>query len=92
VKKAKPAVDPEQAVFERLAALEPSDPNGAIAGYLALAKRSRKWADNAMYAAARVAHDRRDTRAKTLLETYLARFPRGANAALARQLLEDLRH
>jgi hypothetical protein len=87
---AAPQVDRDGAEYDRLAALEASSPAAALTGYLALARRTGRWADPALFAAARLAVDRRDARAETLLGIYLQRFPRGANAADARQLLARL--
>jgi hypothetical protein len=94
--KAEPKPKPEvkvdaRARFERLAAMEARDPAGAIAGYLALASGTDAWAELSLFAAARLAHDRRDGRAKGLLERYLAKYPRGANADDARELLAALK-
>jgi hypothetical protein len=83
---AAPEVDRDGAEYDRLAALEPASPTAAIAGYLALARRTGRWADPALFAAARLAADRHEPRAETLLGMYLQRFPTGANAADARQL------
>ena len=89
--KADPAADPaaDRALFERMASLERTDPKQAIDGYLKLSKRS-EWAEVALYAAGRVAHDRGDPRARTLLTIYLKRFPRGVNVQDARHLLSLL--
>jgi hypothetical protein len=84
---ATPAIDRERADYDRLAALEPSSPEAALAGYLALARGDTAWAAPALYAAARLAVDRDDPRAHALLARYLSQFPGGANAADARQLL-----
>ena len=83
--------DRDRAEYDRLAALEASSPDAALAGYRALAKHTSRWADPALFAAARLAVDRHDPNAKTLLGIYLTRFPGGANAADARQLLAHLR-
>jgi len=85
-----PLQDP-RATFERLSALEATDPSAAIAGYVTLANGSDRWAELALYAAGRIATDRRDARARSLLDTYLRRFPRGANADDARELLGHLK-
>lgn len=84
---AAPQVDRDGAEYDRLAALEASSPGAALTGYLALARGTSRWADPALFAAARLAVDRHDARAGTLLDIYLQRFPGGANAADARQLL-----
>lgn len=88
-KKAKPTVS-ERERYEQLAALEVRDPKAALAGYLELAKGTSSWAEVSLFAAARLAGDRRDPRAAALLKKYLTRFPHGANAADARELLEHL--
>jgi hypothetical protein len=80
-------VDRDRAEYDRLAALEPRSPDAALAGYLTLARGTSRWADPALFAAARLAVDRHDRRAETLLGIYLERFPGGANATDARQLL-----
>jgi hypothetical protein len=80
-------VDRDRAEYDRLAALEPRSPDAALAGYLTLARGTSRWADPALFAAARLAVDRHDRRAETLLGIYLQRFPGGANATDARQLL-----
>lgn len=85
-------VDRDRAEYDRLAALEARSPETALAGYMVLAKGSSRWADPALFAAARLAADRHDRRAETLLGMYLTRFPGGANAADARQLLAHLRN
>lgn len=87
-----PTVAPvdDQREFERLAALEPKDPAAAIAGYLAISRGSSAWAGNALFAAGRLAADRKDPRAKTFLQIYLRRFPNGSNAADARTLLDSI--
>jgi hypothetical protein len=83
--------DRERAEYERLAALEPIHPDAARDGYLALARGTSRWADLSLFAAARLAVDRHDRRAETLLRIYLQRFPSGANAADAKQLLAHLK-
>lgn len=77
--------------YAELARLEASSPDAAMAGYLALAKGSGRWAPVALYAAGRLAADRHETRAATFLDIYLRRFPHGANADDARQLLGRLK-
>jgi len=78
----------EQAEFERLTALEAKNPDAAIAGYVAMSRGTSAWASNALFAAARLAADRKDPRARTYLQTYLRRFPEGNNAADAKSLLD----
>ncbi|MDQ3335616.1 MAG: FecR family protein [Myxococcota bacterium] len=85
------ADDDEQAKYWRAVALEARDPGTALASYLELARGTSTWARNSLYAAARLSADRGETRAKTLLDMYLRRFPRGANAADARKLLDRLK-
>lgn len=84
-------IDPDRTEYARLATLEPKDPAAALAGYLTLARGTSRWADLALYAAARLAADRHDRRAEALLGIYLQRFPDGANATDARQLLARLK-
>ena len=76
----------------RYTALEVKDPSAAFAGYLDLARGTDTWAANSLYSAGRLAVDRGEAeRANTLLHAYLRRFPRGANATDARQLLDRLK-
>jgi hypothetical protein len=82
--------DLDREKFERLAVLEKKNPRAAMTGYLELSKDSGKWAANALYAAGRLAADRKDPRAATLLKVYLRRFPAGANVEDARALLVRL--
>ena len=59
--------------------------------YRDLSRGRDAWAGNALYALGRLAHDRGDlARARRALTDYLRRFPRGANAADARALLDTL--
>lgn len=81
----------DRSEYDRLAALEPRSPDAALAGYLALARGTSRWAAPALFAAGRLAHDRGDRRAESLLTLYLQRFPDGANAVDARELLNRLR-
>jgi len=87
---AKPPAD-EASEFDRLTSLEARDPKSALAGYLALSKGNTKWSAVALYAAGRLSADRKDPRAATFLDIYLRRFPRGANAADARDLLNRVK-
>jgi transmembrane sensor len=82
--------DHDRIEYDRLAALEAASPDAALTGYLALARGASRWADPALFAAARLAVDRHDRRAETLLGIYLQRFPAGANATDAKQLLARL--
>ena len=85
-----PSPDPK-AQFAAAAALEASAPARAQQAYLALADDHGPWAGPALYAAARLAHDRHDgALARQLLDRYLTRFPHGRNALDARALLERL--
>ena len=85
------ANDRDALKYAELARLEASAPDSAMAGYLSLSKGSGRWAQVALYAAGRLAADRREARATTFLEIYLHRFPHGANADDARQLLARLK-
>ncbi|HET9987721.1 MAG TPA: FecR family protein [Kofleriaceae bacterium] len=85
------STDRDATKYAELARLEASAPNAAMAGYLALSKGSGRWAQVALYAAGRLAADRGEARAMTFLEIYLRRFPHGANADDARQLLTRLK-
>lgn len=74
--------------FETAASLEKSDPARAIATYDRLAKGTGPWAENALFAEARLENDRGNRDAsKALLDRYLARYPNGTNAEDARELL-----
>lgn len=86
----KPRVD-DQARFEQLSVLEKKDPQAAITGYLEIAQRGSKWAPIALFAAARLAADRKDPRAEQLLTSYLKRFPKHANADDALELLARIK-
>lgn len=89
---ATPAAGPDldHAKFDRLVGLEQTNPRAAMTGYLELSQAGGKWAANALFAAGRLAADRGDARARTLLEVYLRRFPAGANVDDARALLARL--
>jgi len=81
-----------QAQFEEAARLERTDPAQASALYRALAAGSGSWAQNALFASGRLEAARGNPgEARRLLEQYLARFPKGANADDARAVLERLR-
>jgi transmembrane sensor len=84
-------LDRERTEYDRLATLEPKAPDAALAGYMTLARGTSRWADLALFAAARLAADRHDRRAETLLGIYLQRFPTGANATDAKNLLTRLK-
>jgi hypothetical protein len=78
--------------FEAAARLEASQPARAIELYRQVAASGSAWAPNALYALARLDADRGDAaEARRLLQEYLLRYPRGANAQDARELLDRLR-
>jgi hypothetical protein len=77
--------------YERMAALEARDPASAIEGYLEIARTLNPWAEISLYAAGRLSADRGEPRAKTLLEMYVTRFPRGRNVRDVRILLDRLK-
>ena len=83
--------DSDRAKYDRLVAMEQKDPTAALSGYLELSQGDSKWAGVALFAAGRLAADRQDRRAVTLLDIYLRRFPNGANADDARNLLARLK-
>lgn len=77
--------------YEAAAAAESSRPEEALAAYRALAADRGAWADNALFAQASLELKLgRRAAARRSLTGYLARYPRGANAALARTLLDGL--
>jgi hypothetical protein len=81
-----------QHAYEAAAGSEASDPDGAMAAYRRLASSGGPWAPTAQFAAGRLASDRgRSAEAKKLLEDYLVRYPRGANAEDARRILARVR-
>lgn len=82
---------PTEADYQAIAQQEPTAPAAALHGYLELARGQGHWAEVALYAAARLATDQHDGRAQALLAIYLHRFPSGANATDARQLLTRLK-
>jgi hypothetical protein len=86
-----PTAERERASYERLVAIEVTDPVAALTGYIALAKGTSRWAEVALFAAGRLAADRKDPRAANLLTTYMRRFPSGANVDDARELLARLK-
>jgi hypothetical protein len=74
--------------FESAAGLESTEPAAALAIYEDLARDDGAWGANALFAAGRLEADRGAREdARHLLQQYLARFPHGANAADARDLL-----
>jgi len=81
-----------QHVFEQAAALERRDPKRAMELYAELEPARDSWAQNALYARARLEASRGNRgEAQRLLELYLERFPRGSNAEDARAVLQRLR-
>jgi hypothetical protein len=77
-------------LYERAASLEASQPDQARALYQEVIERGGPWAANALFAQARLELDLgHRERASALLSTYLQRFPEGANAADARELLDQ---
>ncbi|MGE3458846.1 MAG: FecR domain-containing protein, partial [Kofleriaceae bacterium] len=68
------SADADRATYDRLTSLESSDPSAALAGYLKLSRSSSRWGELALYAAGRLAADRKDTRATAILEINLRRF------------------
>lgn len=92
-----PATDPSsdaspRARFERAAALERTSSEVAISLYRGLEAGSDSWAANALFAHGRLELSRgNQPQARRLLERYLARFPRGANADDAQALLQRMK-
>ena len=86
----RPPADRDGVRFAELTREEATSPEAAMKGYLALSQGAGRWAEVALFAAARLAADRHDSRAGTLLEIYLRRFPNGANVTDARQLQAHL--
>jgi hypothetical protein len=79
-------------LFETAAQIEGREPARAIGIYQQLAAAGGVWGMNALFAWARLEYDRGNRGAAAqLLNQYLARYPRGPNAADARALLEHLR-
>lgn len=87
-KPAAPDADADAARYRQLEQLEVRNPKAAIDGYLALSRGTSRWAERALFAAARLSADRKEARARILLELYLTRFPDGANVHDARKLLD----
>jgi len=88
---AEPAPPTSRERYEAAVAGEKTRPAEALATYRALAAEGGEWADNALFAEARLELDlgRREA-ARHSLSAYLRRYPRGANAGLARALLDGL--
>jgi TolA-binding protein len=78
--------------FEQAARREKREPQQALRIYRSLAKEQRPWAQNALYASARLQVELGErARARAALQRYLQLYPDGANAADARALLGRLR-
>jgi FecR-like protein/tetratricopeptide repeat protein len=85
---AAPRSDRQRERFEQAATFEASDPERALRLYRVLAQEKGAWGENALYAMARLELELgRHARAQKLLQRYLERHPKGANAADARALL-----
>jgi hypothetical protein len=81
----------DQQLYEEAARLEARDPDAAIASYQKLAAKNGPWSANGLFAAGRLAAERKQgARARALLEDYLRHYPGGANAEDARSLLARL--
>lgn len=81
-----------QRLYESAARSESSDPDGAMASYRRIAAGGGPWAPTALFASGRLAADRgRNAEAKRILDDYLGRYPRGANAEDARRILARIR-
>jgi hypothetical protein len=77
-------------LYMEAAALEASSSSKALSLYRKVVKKGGPWAANALFAQARLEIDRgRHTAGKRLLKEYLRRYPKGANASLARKLLRQ---
>ncbi len=88
---AAPKTRPPEEHYESATELEVRRPDQAISIYRELAKGDGPWAANALFAEGRLEADRgHRAEARQLLSDYLTRFPRGANAEDARQLLQRL--
>jgi hypothetical protein len=84
--------DSRQARFEQATLLERTDPSRAIALYRSIEGGADSWAKHALYAHGRLEAARGNSEeARRLLRQYLARFPKGANSADARAVLDRLR-
>ena len=89
---AQPEAVSRRALFESAARLESSRPAAALSQYGELARGTDPWAANALYAAGRLQMDRgMHEQARRTLGAYLERFPTGANAGDARDLLSRLK-
>jgi len=78
--------------FEQAARREKREPRKALRIYRSLAQEQGPWAQNALYASARLQIELGErTSARAALQRYLDLYPHGANAADARALLARLR-
>ena len=81
-----------QEAFESAARIERTRPDDAATIYRQVAATSSAWAPSALFALARLEVDRgHRADAVRLLDDYLARYPRGINAADARALVQRMR-
>jgi hypothetical protein len=75
-------------LFDQASVLEASDPERALDIYQRLSTEPGDWAANALYAMGRLELERgHDANAQRLLQSYLDRYPQGANASDARSLV-----
>jgi hypothetical protein len=87
-----PTPSAEQERFEWATRLEGRDPDAALRVYRELSGGDGAWAANGLFAAARLEAERGHVQsARTLLESYLRRFPSGQNGDDVRELLARLR-
>ncbi len=78
--------------YEAASKLEAQQPDAALALYRDLVRQGGAWGQNALFAEGRLEADRGNRgEASRLLLEYLARYPAGANANDARELLDRLR-
>jgi hypothetical protein len=84
-----PAAPTARERYEAAARLEQTRPEEALREYRALSAGDGAWAENALFAWARLELELgRRSAARATLRSYLRRYPRGSNAALARALLD----
>jgi hypothetical protein len=82
---------PAKERYETAARLERSNPERSIELYAELVAEGGAWAATALFAQGRLEYERgRTDEARKLLERYLRRHRTGANAQVARKLLEEL--
>ncbi|WP_428264552.1 FecR domain-containing protein [Haliangium sp.] len=87
---APPALTAKQR-YERAERLEATAAAEALEIYRELVREGGPWAPTALFAQARLEYERGNlSRARSLLQSYLRRYPRGANASMARRLLERI--